>query len=78
MQIERSEKSEFLHTPKVVKVEDYLYSSTIFPIKADGKLISNKANLGQFAPSEIEVQTKYCIDIMKEYLSIFDSNLLLF
>ena len=75
MQIDRSEKSEFLHAPKVVKVEDYLYSSTIFPIKADGKIISNKSNLGQFAPSEIEVQTKYCIDIMKEYLSIFDSNL---
>ena len=56
MKIERSEISDFLPAPKITKVGDYLYTSTIYPMNSDEGVILSNPKMGQMGSSDIELQ----------------------
>ena len=74
MKLERSEQSEFLPAPKITKVGDYLYTSTIYPIASDNGVVLSNSNMGQMGPSDIELQTSLCFEKLEDYLKIFNSD----
>ena len=74
MKIERSEISDFLPAPKITKVGDYLYTSTIYPMNSDEGVILSNPKMGQMGSSDIELQTELCFDILNEYLGKFGSD----
>lgn len=74
MQIERSEISDFFPAPKITKVGDYLYTSTIYPLFDESGAVTGNSKLGGLGPSDIEVQSAACFDILADYLKTFGSD----
>ena len=74
MKISRSESSEYLPAPKITNVEDYLYTSTIYPLFDSSGVVKGNSSMGSLGPSDVEVQTDACFEILLDYLKEFGSD----
>ncbi len=74
MKISRSEISEFLPAPKITNVGDYLYTSTIYPLFDNSGVVKGNSSMGSLGPSDVEVQTEACFEILLDYLKEFGSD----
>ncbi len=75
MKITRLDVGSHLPFPRAVRVGDYVYTSSIYPMDDDGRLIETKPWLGSAGPSPIAVQTRHCLSVLKETLGELGSSL---
>jgi hypothetical protein len=57
MKITRLDAEPHLPFPRAVRVGDYVYTSSIYPIDDDGRLIESKPWLGAAGPSPVATQS---------------------
>jgi 2-iminobutanoate/2-iminopropanoate deaminase len=73
--IERLDGYDFLPFPRATKVNGYIYTSSIYPIDEDGKVVSEETWLGLAGPSDVTVQTEHCLRKLKATLEEIGSSL---
>lgn len=71
----RSGPAPFAPAPKAVRVDDYIFTSSIYPIDSAGHAVIADERLGEAGPSAIEVQTRHCLDTLKATLAEFGGSL---
>jgi enamine deaminase RidA (YjgF/YER057c/UK114 family) len=75
MNITRLNVGPHLPFPRAVRVGDYIYTSSIYPIDDDGRLVETTPWLGVAGSSPIAVQTRHCLSVLRETLAELDSSL---
>jgi 2-iminobutanoate/2-iminopropanoate deaminase len=75
LQLRRLAPEPFLPFPRAVRVGDYVYTSSIYPIAPDGQAISGQPWLGSAGASVIAVQTRHCLTTLEERLAELGSSL---
>jgi enamine deaminase RidA (YjgF/YER057c/UK114 family) len=75
MKITRLDAEPHLPFPRAVRVGDYVYTSSIYPIDADGRLIESKPWLGAAGPSPVATQARHCLSVLKDTLRELGSSL---
>jgi enamine deaminase RidA (YjgF/YER057c/UK114 family) len=60
--------------PRAVRVGDYIYTSSIYPIDDQGKVVSEPAWRGLTGPSAIACQTTQCLKLLERALAEFGSS----
>jgi 2-iminobutanoate/2-iminopropanoate deaminase len=61
--------------PRAVMVRDFIYTSSIYPLDQDGRVISGTPWLGDAGLSDIAVQTQNCLEQLKSILEELGSSL---
>src|SRR5579872_6521018 len=75
LNLQRSEPAQSLPAPRAVRAGDYIFTSSIYPIDKSGHAITVDALLGRTGPTLIAVQTRHCLETLKNVLGIFGSSL---
>jgi len=73
--LKRSGPNSFVPAPRAVRVGDYVYTSSIYPIDKSGHAIGVDERLGEAGPSLMETQARHCLESLKEILKEHGSNL---
>jgi enamine deaminase RidA (YjgF/YER057c/UK114 family) len=73
--LKRSGPNSFVPAPRAVRVGDYVYTSSIYPIDKSGHAIGVDERLGEAGPSLMEAQARHCLESLKEILKEHGSNL---
>ena len=63
--------------PRAVRVGDYIYTSSIYPIDEEGRVVAGRPWLGLAEPSAIALQTRQCLMTLKSTLEELKSSLAL-
>lgn len=66
--LERSGEAPFVPTPSAVRVGDYVYTSSIYPIDEKGHAVTVDPLIGLTGPSTMEVQARRCFEGLKKIL----------
>jgi len=56
--LERSGESPFVPTPRAARADDYVYTSSIYPIDEKGHAVTVDPLIGLAGPSTMEVQAR--------------------
>ena len=75
LSLQRGKAAPFVPVPAAVRAGDYIFTSTVYPIDADGHAIWVDEALGDAGPSLVEMQTRRCFDILKSVLTEQGSSL---
>jgi enamine deaminase RidA (YjgF/YER057c/UK114 family) len=75
IELRRSAALPFAPAPGAVRAGDYVYTSSIYPIDKAGHAITVDDLLGEAGPSLISVQTRRCLETLKEILNEHGSGL---
>jgi len=68
LELRRSAPADFVPAPRVVQAGDYLFTSSIYPVDAQGHAVGADERAGEAGPSAIAVQTRHCLETLKETL----------
>ena len=66
--LQRSGPMPFAPAPKAVCAGDYVFTSTIYPVNADGHAVTADELLGEAGPSLIATQARHCLETLKAIL----------
>ena len=67
--LKRTGAAPFAPAPRAVRAGDYIFTSSIYPIGADGHAVMPDAALGEAGPSAIALQTRHCLETLKSVLA---------
>jgi len=73
--LERSGESPFVPTPRAARADDYVYTSSIYPIDEKGHAVTVDPLIGLAGPSTMEVQARRCFESLKQILHESGSSL---
>jgi enamine deaminase RidA (YjgF/YER057c/UK114 family) len=73
--LKRGGATPFVPVPATVVAGDYVFTSSIYPLDDGGHAVTNDEALGEAAPSTIEIQTRRCLDLLKQALKEHQSAL---
>jgi enamine deaminase RidA (YjgF/YER057c/UK114 family) len=73
--LKRLPATDHLPFPKAVRVGDYIYTSSIYPIDDRGCVLPEKPWLGEAGPSTVSVQTRHCLSSLRVMLGELGSTL---
>lgn len=73
--LQRSAPAQSVPAPRAVRAGDYIFTSSIYPIDKSGHAITVDALLGRTGPTLIAVQTRHCLETLKDVLGAFGSSL---
>jgi 2-iminobutanoate/2-iminopropanoate deaminase len=73
--LQRSGPMPFTPAPRAVRVGDYVYTSSIYPIDRDGHAITVDERLGEAGPSVVAMQTRHCLETLADILGEQGSSL---
>ena len=74
LKLQRSEPAQSVPAPCAVRAGDYVFTSSIYPIDKSGHAITVDALLGRTGPTLIAVQTRHCLETLKNVLGTFGSS----
>ncbi len=75
IQLQRSSAMPFAPAPHSVRAGDYVFTSSIYPIDAQGHAITVDDRIGEAGPSLIMAQTRHCLDTLASILKEHGSSL---
>jgi enamine deaminase RidA (YjgF/YER057c/UK114 family) len=75
--LKRLSAAPHLPFPRAVRVGDFIYTSSIYPVDAAGRVVEGEPWLGVAAPSAVAVQTRHCLITLKDILAELQSALAL-
>ena len=75
LKLQRIAASPFVPAPSAVRVGDYIFTSSIYPIDDSGHAVIGDAVLGEAGPSVITVQARHCLGQLKSILAESGSSL---
>ena len=73
--LKRLSADKYLPFPRAVRVADYIYTSSIYPIDEEGKIVSARPWLGLAGLSAIAEQTRHCLTTLSKTLKECNSSL---
>jgi enamine deaminase RidA (YjgF/YER057c/UK114 family) len=73
--IRRLSGAPHLPFPRAVRVGDYVYTSSIYPIDDEGRIAEDKPWLGVAGSAPIAVQARHCLTTLKKTLAELQSSL---
>jgi enamine deaminase RidA (YjgF/YER057c/UK114 family) len=71
----RLSEAKHLPFPRAIRVGDYIFTSSIYPIDEEGRVVAGKPWLGLAGPSPIALQTRHCLTALKNILGELGSSL---
>ena len=75
IKVRRSAASPLVPAPRAVRAGDYVFTSSVYPVDAQGHAITVDERLGEAGPSLIMAQTRHCLDTLGEILKEHGSTL---
>jgi enamine deaminase RidA (YjgF/YER057c/UK114 family) len=75
--LRRLNAAPHLPFPRAVRVGDYIYTSSIYPIDDEGRVVEGRSWLGGAGEEAITIQTRDCLTKLKNVLAELDSSLAL-
>ncbi len=75
LKLQRSESAQSVPGPRAVRAGDYVFTSSIYPIDKSGHAITVDTLLGKTGPRLIAMQTRHCLETLKDVLGTFGSSL---
>lgn len=75
LHLSRLEASDQLPFPSAVRVKDYVYTSSIYPLDDSGKVVETTPSLGLAGPSEIYAQAAQCFERLSKVLRDIGSSI---
>jgi 2-iminobutanoate/2-iminopropanoate deaminase len=73
--LQRLTAEDFLPFPRAVRVCDFIYTSSIYPIDDEGRVVAEKPWLGLAGLSEVAFQTQRCLTKLQGVLEEIGSSL---
>lgn len=68
LELRRSAPANLIPAPRVVQAGDYLFTSSIYPVDAEGQVVGVDERAGEAGPSSIAEQTRHCLETLKDAL----------
>src|SRR5215475_12149616 len=75
LQLQRRGRMKTAPAPQSVRVGDFIYTSSIYPLDEAGHAITVDERLGESGPALIAVQTRHCLEALKATLKEQNSTL---
>ena len=75
LKLGRRGRTKAAPAPESVRVGDFIYTSSIYPIDDSGHAITVDERLGETGPALISVQTRHCLESLKRILKEQQSSL---
>ena len=66
--IQRLSAAPHLPFPRAVRVGDYIYTSSIYPIDDEGRIVEERPWLGGAGEEAVAIQTRECLTKLKNVL----------
>jgi enamine deaminase RidA (YjgF/YER057c/UK114 family) len=73
--LRRSGAMTFAPAPRAVQADDYVFTSSIYPVDERGQAIAVDERIGESGPSLISAQTRHCMNTLKDVLEEQGSSL---
>src|SRR5260370_32939029 len=75
LKLQRLNAGRYVPFPRAVRVGGYIYTSSIYPIDDDGRVVAGRPWLGVAPPSPIAVQPRHCLPLLHHTLAELGSSL---
>ena len=75
--LKRLSSAPHLPFPRAVRVGDYIYTSSIYPVDDEGRIVEGEPWLGVGGETAVAVQTRHCLTTLKNSLAELQSSLAL-
>src|SRR6516225_7413522 len=69
VRLHRGAPMQFAPGPRAVRAGDYIFTSSIYPVDERGHALGVDELRGETTPSLIEVQTRHCLEQLKDVLA---------